>query len=118
MTDFFLGAEGQLRPADAVGALIVIDCGPNQRYLMQLRDQVRGIFYPGHWGIFGGAMEGGETSEEALRRELKEELNLEPQSVSYFTEFVFDLDFNGLGKIKRQYFEVLISSKIIQDLVL
>ena len=56
MADFFL-AEGRLRPADAAAALIVV--GADGHYLMQLRDQKAGIFYPGHWGLFGGAIDPG-----------------------------------------------------------
>ena len=34
---------------DAVAAIIVDEDG---RYLMQLRDDIPRIFYPGHWGCF------------------------------------------------------------------
>lgn len=70
-TDHFLGGETGLHPGDAAVALIVVD---NERYLMQLRDQKGGIFYPGHWGVFGGALEPGEAVDAALRREILEEL--------------------------------------------
>lgn len=33
--------------------------------------------WPGYWGFFGGAIEAGETPEQAVRRETKEELNYE-----------------------------------------
>jgi hypothetical protein len=46
-------AGPRLRPSDAVAALLVHEDG---RYIMQLRDQKEGIFYPGHWGCFGGAV--------------------------------------------------------------
>jgi 8-oxo-dGTP pyrophosphatase MutT (NUDIX family) len=48
---------------------------PEQRYLMQLRDNIPGIVYPGCWGFFGGHLESGEQPEKALRRELLEEIN-------------------------------------------
>ena len=68
MTDYFPGGEGRLKPADAAVALIVV--GHERRYLMQLRDQKSGIFYPGHWGLFGGATDPGESPEQTLEREL------------------------------------------------
>ncbi|MGE4527381.1 MAG: NUDIX domain-containing protein [Rhodospirillaceae bacterium] len=89
--------------ADAVVAIIVLDDG---RYLMQLRDDKPGIFYPDHWGLFGGAVEDGEEPEAALRRELREELDLEPASITYFTNI--DLDFAPFGgKVcYRRFYEV------------
>ena len=79
--DFFLH-EGRLSPGDASVALIVVD---SANYLLQLRDQKPGIFYPGHWGLFGGALDPGETPDTALRRELFEELGFAPRDISYFT---------------------------------
>ena len=47
-----------------------------QQILLQLRDNIDGIYYPDHWGLLGGEVELGETSEEAVERELAEELLL------------------------------------------
>ena len=35
---------------------------------------------PGYWGFFGGGVEKGETSEEAVKREAFEELNYVPKN--------------------------------------
>ena len=44
------------------------------RFLMQLRDNIPTIVYPGYWAFFGGHVEAGESPAEALRRELQEEI--------------------------------------------
>ena len=92
-----------LAPKDAVAALIVLDDG---RYLMQGRDDIPGIFYPGYWGLFGGAIEPGETAEDALIREVHEELAFDVREMRYFTKVVFDFEFAGIGMLDRFFFEV------------
>ena len=39
--------------------------------------------YPNVWDVFGGHVEDGETIEEALVRELREELNITPTEFTY-----------------------------------
>jgi 8-oxo-dGTP pyrophosphatase MutT (NUDIX family) len=116
MSEFFLGGEGRLQPSDAAVALIVV--GDDERYLMQLRDDKPGIFYPGHWGVFGGAVDHGESPERTLRRELREELGLTVATLRYFTEFSFDFGFSGFGHFTRSYFEVQVAAAAIDTLVL
>ncbi len=56
----------------------------SNQFLMQLRDDIPTIRYPGKWGLFGGHIELGETPEIALIRELKEEINLDVEQVQKF----------------------------------
>lgn len=112
--DYFLD-EGRLSPANASAALITVE---DTNYLMQLRDQKPGIFYPGHWGLFGGAIEAGESPERSLQRELEEELGLTTSRVRYFTEFNFDFSFCGYGRLIRRFFEVPIERRTLDHLTL
>ncbi|MDO8592154.1 MAG: NUDIX domain-containing protein [bacterium] len=56
-------------------ALIVL-YDKNKKILLQHRaeDAER---LPGYWGFFGGGIEAGETPDQAVRRETREELNYE-----------------------------------------
>jgi 8-oxo-dGTP pyrophosphatase MutT (NUDIX family) len=99
-------ATAPLRAADASAALIVLDDG---RYVLQLRDDKPDIWYPGHWGCFGGAAEPGEAPAAALRRELHEELALDIAEPEWFTRFVFDLSVLGAGPCARDYYVVRLS---------
>ena len=104
------------QPHDAVAALVVHEDG---RYIMQLRDGKAGIFYPGHWGCFGGAIEPGEGPIDALQRELSEEIELDDLAqIRPFTTFDFDFGPVGYGKVTRFYFEVRVADAAFRRFVL
>lgn len=63
-------------------AIAILYC--SERFLMQLRDNIPGILYPGCWGFFGGHIEPGETPEEGLKRELLEEISYSPPNLIKF----------------------------------
>jgi len=113
--DGFLILKNRLTPSHAVAALIVLDDG---RYLMQSRDQKQGIFYPGCWGLFGGAIDQGEDRLAALKRELMEEVGFSVKSAVYFTCFDFDFTFAGYGKLTRIFYEVPMKVSDMAKLVL
>jgi len=56
----------------------------DQRFLMQLRDNIPNIFYPGFWGFFGGHIEPGESPEEAVVREIAEEIGYAMPTPKFF----------------------------------
>ncbi len=43
--------------------------------LLQLRDEKPEIVYLGYWGFIGGGVEDGETELQAIKREIKEEID-------------------------------------------
>ena len=104
-SDPYVDDTTPLYPDNAAGAIIT---GADGRYILQLRDSKPGIFFPGHWGCFGGAVEDDDADPSAgLRRELREELGLDlPEgSLEYFTNYTFDLAFCGGGVIYRTFYE-------------
>jgi 8-oxo-dGTP diphosphatase len=59
------------------------------KFLMQLRDNIPTILYPGVWGLFGGHMEPGETPEIAVEREVLEEIGYQiakPQKFACYND--------------------------------
>jgi 8-oxo-dGTP diphosphatase len=59
------------------------------KFLMQLRDNIPSIIYPGLWGLFGGHIEVGETPEIAVVREVIEEIGYEitaPQKFGCYSD--------------------------------
>ena len=56
-------------------AIAILPC--DGKFLMQLRDNIPTILYPGVWGLFGGHLEAGETPEVAVEREILEEIGFQ-----------------------------------------
>jgi 8-oxo-dGTP diphosphatase len=59
------------------------------KFLMQLRDNIPTILYPGLWGLFGGHIEAGETPEIAVQREIMEEIGYQltdPQKFGCYSD--------------------------------
>ena len=81
---------------------LVIDCDnetdrpdfsfrPEPRLIIYLRDDKPEIPFPNHWDFFGGHLEADETPEQALVREVREEIGLELATLAIFSPLrVFD----------------------------
>ena len=104
-----------LRPANAAVAILLHEDG---RYIMQLRDAKIEIFYPGHWGCFGGAIDPGEDPVAALHRELHEEIEFHMGTSTRFTQFEFDFSALAQGKVSRAYYEVRVPDSAFKRFVL
>ena len=68
------------KPAEVAIAILY----RQDQFLMQLRDNIPTIIYPGYWAFFGGHLDPGETPEEAVKRELLEEIGYTPPFISPF----------------------------------
>ncbi|MDX2214232.1 MAG: NUDIX hydrolase [Oculatellaceae cyanobacterium bins.114] len=76
----------QTHPIEVAIAILHQD----NQFLMQLRDNIPGIIYPGHWGFFGGHLDPGESPEEAMWRELAEEIEYTPPHLAKFKTYDAD----------------------------
>lgn len=55
--------------------------------LLLLRDDKSGIQYPDQWVILGGKVEKNEAPKEGMRREMKEEIEIELKDIELFKVF-------------------------------
>ena len=57
------------------------------KLLIYLRDDKPEIPFPNHWDLFGGHLEQGESPEQALVREVREELGVELKQWQFFRRY-------------------------------
>jgi 8-oxo-dGTP pyrophosphatase MutT (NUDIX family) len=114
-----LETEGRVASADrldldSVAALIY---RPDGRYLLQHRENRDDISYPNYWSLFGGARDPDERAEDAMKRELQEELGLTIQECVPFLGCTFEIWFEG-RLTRKIFFSVKVSDREIPGLVL
>ena len=72
------------------------------KYILQLRDNKPTIAAPGEWSLFGGMKKTSETPLEAIKREIQEELLIQPSEFHYlwFTDYFATFE----GEVIRTWF--------------
>ena len=68
-----------------------------------------GIWFPGHWGFFGGAVEPGESPIEAVMRELVEEIGVALTADRFALFLRLEFDLAGIGPRARHVFTATLS---------
>ena len=93
-----------------VGGLIY----QNKKILICQRKEVGD--HPLKWEFPGGKLRDFEENQEALRRELKEELNIEIIEMSFFDEYLYE--YKELSKkLKLVFYHILQFEEEVQNLV-
>lgn len=95
------------------GAGIIIYNDKNQ-VLLQLRNNNHNIKYPNSWVLFGGAINPGEVPEQAIKREIYEEIGIILRNISFFKNYVYiDED-----EVHKQYIFKLQSNLDLNKIIL
>ena len=101
------------------GAVAAILIAPDGRYLLQHRDDKPGVWDAGSWSLFGGSIDSGETPEQALKRELAEELELHLSApLKYFTQIAWDYRPWNHGIKLRYVYEAPMTAEELANTVL
>jgi len=108
--------KGSLEPSNAVCAIISY----NNKILVQKRDIKKNIFFPGHYGLFGGAIEKNENKKKALQRELLEEIGIKFKMSRFFYLTSINMDFKKIRykKYDRTVYEIKINKNEKKNLKL
>jgi len=70
------------QPAKPEVAIAILYQG--DQFLLQLRDDIPTIAWPGHWAFFGGHLDPGESPDDAVYRELREEIGYDAPQLDLF----------------------------------
>lgn len=65
----------------------ILFVNPHGEVLLRLRSNEPGLIFANHWDTIGGAVEPGESHEEAAIRETREEIGLDLQGHIYWDEY-------------------------------
>jgi 8-oxo-dGTP pyrophosphatase MutT (NUDIX family) len=113
MSDLLLGDHLPLRLSDSVGVVIKTE---DNKYLLQLRENQQGLYFPGFWGLFGGGVKPNEDPKRTAERELYEELGVRVGSLELVMRFDFDFLPMGHKKIGRWFYSTRMSDSVVQSI--
>jgi len=93
---------------EGVSAILINSRG---QVLLQQRDDNPAIRYPGHWSLFGGTIEDGESAVTAVAREVHEEIDFAMKNFGLFREFVQNnkREFAFVGEISAELNELTLN---------
>jgi 8-oxo-dGTP diphosphatase len=86
--DDYHDLQRRLRETNGERGVSAILINREGQVLLQQRDDNPAIRYPGHWSLFGGTIEDGESAQTAVAREVKEEIDFDLRNFGLFREFV------------------------------
>jgi len=108
--EYYHRLKQRLAETSALGVSAILINGLGQ-VLLQQRDDNPAIRYPGHWSLFGGTIEEGESPAAAAAREVKEEIDYEMRNFGLFREFVQNnkSEFAFVGELSAELHELTLS---------
>ena len=104
-------------PAPHIFIVSAVIHTPDSRYLMQLRDNKLGLPLRDHWAFFGGEVEPGEAPDQAVLREIEEELTYRPSNCCWFHEAVYVLPRHHKHIVRKAYYAIQIAPKEVASMV-
>ncbi|NEO58722.1 MAG: NUDIX domain-containing protein [Okeania sp. SIO3B5] len=66
---------------------VIILLNSNNEILLVLRDDKESIPFPNTWNLLGGILENNESPEECIRREIREEIEIELGNINFFQKY-------------------------------
>jgi len=93
----------------SVGAIIYDSKG---ELLLQKRDLKESIYFPGLWGVFGGACGKNESPNETIIREIAEELLVSIDPPKLFASVEINSGDMGSEPRKRNFYEIYFSEEM------
>ena len=85
----------------------ILKLGDN--YVLQLRDDSPLVASAGQWSLFGGKIDKGETPQDAMQREIFEELSIKPDTLKLLWPVDYHYEF-AKGMVRTWFFEAQVDS--------